>query len=99
MHAKHLLFTASLFALVSIVAAPGVIHADPCLVVYPTSPAEYHYDVNEYYTVTFGHPLYDETYDRGGEVLIDLNSNDIAFNIYQTPNVTGFLPSVSRGEP
>ncbi len=28
--------------------------ADPCLVVYPNEVCTYHYDTNEYYTVTVG---------------------------------------------
>ena len=84
--------------LVSIAAAPGTVVADPCLVVYPTGAVKYHYDVNEYYTVTFGHLLYDAMYDRGGEVLIEINSDEIAYNIYQTPNLTGFQPSVNGEE-
>jgi hypothetical protein len=98
MYEKKLLITTFLFALMGILAAPSATFADPCLVVYPTSPAKYHFDVNEYYTVTFGHPLYDPMYDRGGEVLIDINSDEIAYNIYQTPNLTGFQPSVNGEE-
>lgn len=98
MYTKKLILNVFLIALAGILTAPGATVADPCLVVYPTSPATYHYDVNEYYTVSFGHPLYDALYDRGGEVLIDLNSNGIAYNIYQSPNLTGFQPSVNGEE-
>jgi hypothetical protein len=97
MYTKKLLSTVFLFVLISSVAAPGIVFGDPCLVVYPTSPASYHYDMNEYYTVAFGHPLYDPMHDRGGQVLIDRNSDEIAYNIYQTPTLTGFQPS-SNGE-
>ena len=72
--------------------------ADPCLVVYPTRNAVYHYDVNEYYTVSYGDPLYDAMYDRGGKVLIDINDNEIAYNIYQSPNLIGFEPSTGGAE-
>ena len=65
--------------------------ADPCLVVYPASPCEYHYDPGEYYTVGFGDPLYDPAFDRGGEVLIDINDNEIAYDVYQAPNITHFV--------
>ena len=71
--------------------------ADPCLVVYPVAGTYYHYDINEYYTVTVGDPLYDPMYDRGGEVLIDLITNEIAYNIYQADNVVGFKVS-SNGQ-
>jgi hypothetical protein len=72
--------------------------AEPCLVVYPTGPSEYHYDVNEYYTVGYGHPLYDPMYDRGGEVLIDINTNGIPYDIYQTPDLIGFQSSTDGNE-
>jgi hypothetical protein len=72
--------------------------ADPCVIVYPTGPTMYHYDINEYYTVSFGHPLYDPMYDRGGEVLIDINTNGIPYDIYQTPNLIGFQPSIDGNE-
>lgn len=69
----------------------GVAGADPCLTVYPDAPCTYHYDPAEYYTVTVGNPLYDAAYDRGGEVLIDANTNEIAYQIYQAPNLIGFV--------
>jgi hypothetical protein len=64
---------------------------DPCLIVYPDAPCKYHYDPAEYYTVGPGDPLYDPMYDRGGEVLIDINNDEIAYDIYQAPNITGFV--------
>jgi hypothetical protein len=79
--------------LLALVLLPALATADPCLIVYPQSETVYHYDVNEYYTVGPGDPLYDPVYDRGGLVLIELNTNEIAFNIYQAPNLTGFVPS------
>jgi hypothetical protein len=66
--------------------------------VYPTGPTRYHYDSSEYYTVTFGHPLYDPAYDRGGEVLIDANTDEIALDIYLSPNLTGFEPSTGGND-
>jgi hypothetical protein len=64
---------------------------DPCLIIYPSSPCEYHYESAEYYTVTSGHPLYDPAYDRGGEVLIEVGTNIIALSVYQAPNLIGFV--------
>ena len=64
--------------------------ADPCLMVYSDSPAVYHYDPAEHYTVGPGDPLYDAAYDRGGKVLIDANTGEIAYNVYQAPNLVGF---------
>jgi hypothetical protein len=34
--------------------------------------------------------LYNLLYDRGGEVLIDANTGEIAYNVYQAPNLVGF---------
>lgn len=67
--------------------------ADPCLIVYPGNECIYMYDPSEYYTVEPGHPLYDPEFDRGGEVLILTNTNEIDYSIYQAPNLTGFLTS------
>lgn len=64
--------------------------ADPCLVVYPDGPCVYHYDMTEYYTVGPGDPYYDAEYDRGGEVLLEVGSNEIDHSIYQAPGLMGF---------
>jgi hypothetical protein len=79
------------------VSAPSLL-ADPCLVVYPNEVCTYHYDTNEYYTVTVGHPLYDPMYDRGGEVLIGADTDLIDLSIYQAPNLAGFEPSTGGEE-
>lgn len=83
----------SFFLIFAFVASPIPVAAtpDPCLVVYPDAPCTYHYESAEYYTVTFGHPLYDAAFDRGGEVLIEQGTNIIALDIYQAPNLTGFV--------
>lgn len=66
--------------------------------VYSDQPVVYHYESSEYYTVGPGDPLYDPAYDRGGEVLIDLNTNEIAWDVYQAPNLVGFqLDNVNQG--
>ncbi len=72
--------------------------ADPCLVVYPDVPCVYHYDVAEYYTVGPGHPLYDPVYDRGGEVLLEIDTDEIDGSIYQASCLTGFEPSVGGND-
>lgn len=77
---------------------PVLAFADPCLVVYPNTATIYHYDITEYYTVGPGDPLYDPAYDRGGEVLIDINDNQIALDIYQAPGLVGFTPSTNGEE-
>ncbi|UCH83464.1 MAG: hypothetical protein JSW50_13555 [Candidatus Latescibacterota bacterium] len=71
-------------------------HADPCLMVYPESGCYYHYDPAEYYTVGFGDPLYDPMYDRGGQVLIDINTDEIALDVYQAPGLLGFVMDVEN---
>jgi hypothetical protein len=65
--------------------------ADPCLMVYPGSTCVYHYDPAEYYTVGPGDPFYDPMYDRGGEVLLTVGSNEIPYTVYQAPNLVGFV--------
>jgi len=85
--------------LVIVVLAVGVMfvatavqaNPDPCLIVYPDGPCTYHYDPAEYYTVGPGDSLYDPMYDRGGEVLIDINNDEIALDVYQAPYLTGFV--------
>lgn len=76
----------------------GTVNADPCLTVYPSCKCTYHYDINEYYTVGPGHPLYDPEYDRGGEVLLDINDDKIDESVYQAPELIGFEPSVDGNE-
>ena len=70
---------------------PAAVHADPCLMVYPAGGVvSYHYGPTEYYTVGPGDALYDPAYDRGGEVLIDINTDVIAYDVYQVPGLAGF---------
>jgi hypothetical protein len=38
-----------------------------------------------------GDPLYDPVYDRGGEVLIKVDLDEIALDVYQAPGLTGFV--------
>ncbi|UCG50920.1 MAG: hypothetical protein JSW58_12060 [Candidatus Latescibacterota bacterium] len=98
MNVKITVFKLVSLAFVSALIIPAVAFADPCLIVYPAGPTVYHYDSNEYYTVTFGDPLYDPLYDRGGEVLIDINTDEIPWDIYQTPNLIGFEMSTDGNE-
>ncbi len=94
---KQLYVIAAILVAISFLV-PTFAAADPCLIVYPTNPAYYHFDVNEYYTVSVGDSLYDPMYDRGGQVLIDINSDEVAFDIYQIPNLLGFEESMSGEE-
>lgn len=92
----HRRLTGAVF--LGLILLPVLAFADPCLIVYPAAPTVYHYDVNEYYTVGPGHPLYDPEFDRGGLVLIELNTDEIAYNIYQAPDLTGFVESTDGRE-
>lgn len=81
-----------------LVASSGALLADPCLVVYPDAPCTYHYSPSEYYTVGPGNPLYDALYDRGGEVLLTVGSNDVDLSIYQAPHIAGFVATTDGDE-
>lgn len=96
LHLTEILLFFTFIATATLFPTPA--NADRCLVVYPEITTMYHYDVNEYFTVSFGDPLYDPIYDRGGEVLIDSNDLEIAFDIYQAPNLIGFQPSINGQE-
>lgn len=83
---------------IALFAVPVLANPDPCLVVYPTANCIYHYGVTEYFTVGPGDPLYDPLYDRGGEVLIDLLTGEIAYDVYQAPGLVGFTQSTGGNE-
>jgi len=87
MHAK---LSSSVAVAIAVLMFASTAIADPCLMVYSDSPVVYHYDPGEHYTVEPGDPLYDPMYDRNGEVLIDANTGEIAFNVYQAPDLIGF---------
>ena len=81
-----------------LLAAPASLLADPCLVVYPTCQCIYRYDPMEYYTVGPGHELYDPEYDRGGLVLLEIDTDEIDHTIYQAPLLMGFEVSTDGNE-
>lgn len=83
-------YSIGIAAVLVLMILPAAGLADPCLMVYPDGTCIYHYDPAEYYTVGPGDPLYDAMYDRGGEVLIDINTGEIAYDIYQAPGLVGF---------
>ncbi|MCZ6767011.1 MAG: hypothetical protein O7D32_08760 [bacterium] len=74
-----------------VMLTPTPVLADVCLVVYPDGATIYHYEAAEYYTVGPGNPLYDPLFDRGGEVLIDINTDEIALDVYEAPGLVGFV--------
>lgn len=83
---------------VLLMAGAVLANPDPCLVVYPGSDCVYHYDPAEYYTVTYGDPLYDPMYDRGGEVLLEIGTDQVDMSIYQAPNLVGFVMSTGGND-
>ncbi len=87
-------FLAALFVL----SLTSTAIADPCLVVYPTGPCMYHYDITEYYTVGPGDMYYDAEYDRGGYVLLEVGTNEIDHSIYQAPGLMGFVVSTDGND-
>lgn len=91
----------ALLVLFGVLMSPGVVKADVCLMVYPTSPCVYHYSSLDKYTVGPGDSLYDPAYDLDGEVLIKIDpidGDDIALDVYQAPLLTGFvLDEVDQG--
>jgi hypothetical protein len=64
--------------------------------VYPSGPVEYHYDSNEYYTVSYGHARYNPIFDRGGKVLLKVGSNEVPLDIYQVPNLISFIEATNK---
>ena len=80
-----------LVLLVGVIFIPFHAQAEPCLMLYPQSFCTYHYDPHKHHTVGVGDPLYDPAFDRGGEVLIKTNKNEIDLVPYQAPNLTGFV--------
>lgn len=81
------------FVMLILIPLSGMANPDPCLVVYPAGSCIYHYDPSEYYTVTYGDPLYDPEYDRGGEVLLEVGTDEVDLSIYQAPQIAGFAMS------
>lgn len=95
---SNLTVVALMLVLSSILFVSGNALADPCLVVYPNLPCIYRYDPMEYYTVGPSSPYYDPEYDRGGEVLLEVGTNEVDLSIYQAPNLTGFEESLDGNE-
>ncbi len=66
------------------------VFADHCLIVYPDVPCIYAYDPSVYTVVGVGDPLYDETYDCNGCVLVEIATGEVDESIYQAPGLIGF---------
>lgn len=82
--------SAALALFTCLVLSASFVQAEPCLMAYPDGPSIYHYSSAEEYLVGPGHALYDPAYDRGGYVIIDANTHEIAEEIYQAPGLVGF---------
>jgi hypothetical protein len=82
-----------LVALLSIVVAVRAAGAEPSYLVYPSSPAVFHYDTSRFELVTPGDPRFDPQYQIGNQMLWDRMGGRVAFEIYRAPLLTGFEPS------
>lgn len=67
--------------------------ADPCLLIYPNNRTVFHYDASRYALITEGEPGYNHQYSLMGHVLWDVALNRIASEVYQAPDLEGFVES------
>jgi hypothetical protein len=67
--------------------------AEPCLLIYPLQNTVFRYDPSKYTTLTSADPRFDPAFDRGGLMLWDLVNNRVACEVYQAPNLQGFVQS------
>jgi hypothetical protein len=82
---------ATFVALWGISAAPAC--AEPSLLVYPSQPAEFHYNPAEYELISPADPAYDSNYDVGGYMLWNKVEERIPYEVYRAPAITVFKPS------
>jgi len=88
---KLFICSAVVGALLNLAAASA--WAEPSLLVYPSQPAEFHYNPAEYKVITPLQPSYDPNFDVGGFMLWNKVENRIPFEVYRAPNITAFKPS------
>ena len=69
--------------------------AEPCLLIYPLQNTVFRYDPFRFVTLTSADPRFDPAFDRGGEMLWDLVNNRVACEVYQAPNLQGFVESTT----
>jgi hypothetical protein len=69
------------------------IHAEPALLVYPSTVATFRYDPARYQLLLPSDPNYDPAYSVGGSVLWDKVEQRIPVEVYRAPNLVGFEPS------
>jgi hypothetical protein len=67
--------------------------ADPCLLVYPLDRTVFRFDASRYALITEGEPGYKHEYSLSGNVLWDMTRNRIASEVYQAPELQGFVES------
>jgi hypothetical protein len=71
----------------------GQARADPCLLIYPLDRTVFHYDASRYVLIAEGEPGYDHNYSLSGNVLWDVTLDRIASEVYQAPDLQGFVVS------
>lgn len=76
-----------------VVLSAGLALAETCLLVYPSTSCQFHYDTARYQVLSPGHPQYDPAYDIGGQVLWDTYESRIPIEVYRAPLLTAFEPS------
>jgi hypothetical protein len=74
----------------------GYALADPCLLIYPLDQTVFRYDAARYVLITEGEPGYNHSYAVSGNVLWDVHNDRIASEVYQAPELQGFLESYER---
>jgi hypothetical protein len=73
----------------------GKLFAEPCLLIYPLQSTVFRFDPFRYQVVTDTDPRYDPLYDRSGKMLWDLVDDRVAYEVYQAPNLQGFMASAT----
>ena len=73
----------------------GKLCAEPCLLIYPLQSTTFRYDPFRYVTITAADPRFDPAYERSGKMLWDLVNNRAACEVYQAPNLQGFVASTT----
>jgi len=73
----------------------GNVFAEPCLLIYPLQNTVFRYDSFRYMTITDADPRFDSEFDRAGKMLWDLVNDRVACEVYQAPNLQGFVESTT----
>jgi hypothetical protein len=77
----------------------GRAQAEPSYLLYPSTPAVFHYDASRYEIVTSGHPKYDASFAIANVMLWDRIEQRVPVEIYRAPFLTGFeMSTAGRNE-